>query len=459
MSSGEQFPLLESQQTLWEFVRFYAPADPGRARMNLVETAVLPPGTATGTLRAALCDVAARHESLRMLFTGLGDDPVLRLEPATEPGWTLHDLRELPPAERGPAYRAILRRAKHRDFDLLSGPLWTADAVLLPGDATILVVTVYHLVGDGASMRVLLADLAVALLARRGLRPAPEQPPVTYRQVIAGQRARWRANAERTARWADSLLPLADQLPFPVRESAPSAPARGGTKRPFRFPAAAMQELARGCRTTPYVVAMAAWAATVMSAAGWDRLVMGGTSAGRNLPGGRHLVGQFTANWYLEIRDRPRGSFAELVAAVDAGLREALRAAAPFQHVARLVHPGFDRERPWPFVHLFHAWFQDEPPTRRTPASDVLSVFPELRTGTPEERAPAAPPAVPRTLTHIRRHAPGITIGADRAGGLLDYEPAFFDDAVVGDLLDRYARLIGVVLRDPGVTMRSGAWR
>ena len=55
------------------------------------------------------------------------------------------------------------------------------------------------------------------------------------------------------------------------------------------------------------------------------------------------------------------------VGRVRAAMYEAVRHTASFTEIARAVHPDFDAVRPWPFLLLYHSWFQSAAPTSDPP--------------------------------------------------------------------------------------------
>jgi amino acid adenylation domain-containing protein/non-ribosomal peptide synthase protein (TIGR01720 family) len=140
-------------------------------------------------LRTALAAVLAHHDALRMRFT-----------PAAT-GWSQHNA-PVEPVELlrahdlsgvdGPAQHAELEREAglaQADFDLGAGPLLGAVLFDLgPGRPPVLFLGVHHLVVDGVSWRVLLADLDLA-----------------YRQAVAGEPAGLGSKTTSFQGWARRL--------------------------------------------------------------------------------------------------------------------------------------------------------------------------------------------------------------------------------------------------------------
>ncbi len=134
-------------------------------------------------LRAALGDLADRHESLRTVFVRDGGATYQRIAP---PGELRPVLRvvDCPPGETAAQVAAALR---HR-FDLTrDSALWAA--LFGTGDERTLLLVLHHSAADGWSLRPLADDLGAAYEARRaGRAPRWEPLPVQYADYALWQR-------------------------------------------------------------------------------------------------------------------------------------------------------------------------------------------------------------------------------------------------------------------------------
>ncbi|MGH3753654.1 MAG: non-ribosomal peptide synthase/polyketide synthase, partial [Pseudonocardiaceae bacterium] len=150
-------------------------------------------------LDAALAAVVAHHDALRMRFARTerpaGPEGVPQPQWAQDntpvaPGHLLahRDLSQVP-AGQLPAALAELTAQAHRGVDVSRGLLLAA-VLAQPGAGhrPVLVLAVHHLVVDGVSWRILLADVATA-----------------YAQAVAGQRAALGAKTTSFRQWAQRL--------------------------------------------------------------------------------------------------------------------------------------------------------------------------------------------------------------------------------------------------------------
>src|SRR6266516_931598 len=78
-------PLARGQETLWEFVRCFAPDDPGALGYNVFQSAQRTGPLDRDALRDAVRDVLRRHDALRIVFAEVADDPLIRFADDLEP--------------------------------------------------------------------------------------------------------------------------------------------------------------------------------------------------------------------------------------------------------------------------------------------------------------------------------------------------------------------------------------
>ncbi|HEY0782174.1 MAG TPA: condensation domain-containing protein, partial [Thermoanaerobaculia bacterium] len=144
-------PLSFAQERLWFLDRL----TPGTATYNMPGPLRLRGALDLQALRAAVAELARRHESLRTRFAHEDGEPVQLIDPpgaATLPEVELSALPE--PARTREAERLAAAEAAW-PFDLARGPLWRS-ILLRSGDAEhVLLLTLHHIVTDGWSMGVL----------------------------------------------------------------------------------------------------------------------------------------------------------------------------------------------------------------------------------------------------------------------------------------------------------------
>src|SRR5262249_54349514 len=104
-------------------------------------------------LRASLAAVIKRHESLRTTFAVVDGQVRQFVHEEIVLPWQEFDLRNDPAAEQ--RARAIAADHASQRFDLARGPLLRAALIDLAPDRRLLLFNIHHIIGDLASLRVL----------------------------------------------------------------------------------------------------------------------------------------------------------------------------------------------------------------------------------------------------------------------------------------------------------------
>ncbi|GAB3934959.1 hypothetical protein GCM10027614_08900 [Micromonospora vulcania] len=124
-------------------------------------------------LRRAIRALVRRHDMLRARFL---DDGRQQITPdGAWPGLSVHDLRDLPAADRDRRLADLRATLSHRSLRVDRGEVFDIQLSLLPDGATRMHVEIEMLVADAHSFRVLLADLA-----RLYARPDEPLPAIDY---------------------------------------------------------------------------------------------------------------------------------------------------------------------------------------------------------------------------------------------------------------------------------------
>ncbi|OAR27591.1 non-ribosomal peptide synthetase [Streptomyces sp. ERV7] len=219
-------PLSATQQSMW----FLNQLDGAAATYNIPLVVPLEREIDVDALRAALADVADRHESLRTLLPETGGTPRQEIAPPGSLRPVLHVVDC--PAQEVEAHVALARG--HR-FDLTRDqPLWAG--LYGTGAARTLVVVLHHSAADGWSLRPLAEDLSTAYAARaEGLDPGWDALPVQYADYALWQRALLEGDGTQDGLsvrqldfWKEALGGLPVEIPLPADRPRPQAPGRRG---------------------------------------------------------------------------------------------------------------------------------------------------------------------------------------------------------------------------------------
>ncbi|MFJ4985269.1 amino acid adenylation domain-containing protein [Streptomyces sp. NPDC088732] len=291
-------------------------------------------------LRAAVCDLGARHEVLRAVVAETEAGPVA--VPAAPESLAM-PVTGAAADEVGAAVRA----ETSRPFALDAEPPLRALLLRVSAAEHVLVLTVHHIAVDAWSWTTVLDDLSALYAARRGTGPAPEPLTVQYADLAEWQRTgRDRADADAHLAWwtahLDGLTPVA----LPV--DRPRGPAAGwsGASEPVVLPAhlaVRLRKVAAELDCTPFMVLLATWQALLARLAGTEDVPVGVPVSGRNRPGTERMVGCFANTLVL------RGDLSGDPTVKDALLRTRARvlealdhAETPFEEVVRELRPERD---------------------------------------------------------------------------------------------------------------------
>jgi amino acid adenylation domain-containing protein len=336
-------PLSRAQELLW----IYEQMTPGTSAYHVPIARRVRGPLDADALERALNVVVARHEALRTAFVetdGEARQIVRDAAPAVIEG---HDLRDVPEAERAPRVAALLAEAVRRPFDLASSAGPRATLVRVGDEDALLLLVVHHLVCDGASLGVLLGELAESYAATaRGEDVVLPPVPVHQADVAVWERAGTDGDAVAGAVefWRAYLdgAPSAVDLPTDrLRPGESTAPA----SRVVRTFAPALRDgvraFARAHDATPFMVLLAAYQTLLHRCAGQDDIVVGAPIAGRTRPETQRVVGHLADTLPLRASFAGDPTFAALLGRVREGsLRAFDRQDVGFERIARELRDG-----------------------------------------------------------------------------------------------------------------------
>ncbi|HEX8273414.1 MAG TPA: amino acid adenylation domain-containing protein, partial [Longimicrobiaceae bacterium] len=292
---GEALPLSFAQQRLWVLDRM----EPGSAVYNMPFALRLRGALDAAALRAAIGELARRHEVLRTVFRERGGAPVQVVLPPAPGALPAVDLGALPAARREAEARRVAGAETLRPFDLARGPVLRSTLLRLGEDDHVLLFTLHHVAGDGWSMQVLTREISAlyGAFVRGEPSPLPELP-VQYADFAVWQRG-WLRGATLDAQVAFWKRRLAGAPPLlEVPTDAPRRVGQGARAgmHAFSLPPAAAAELRALSRregTTLFMTVLAGWQALLGRWAAQDDVVVGSAVAGRTRGETEGLIGFF----------------------------------------------------------------------------------------------------------------------------------------------------------------------
>ncbi|MFJ3839617.1 AMP-binding protein [Streptomyces sp. NPDC090054] len=272
------------------------------------------------TLGLALTEAVRRHPALRTRFEAVGggvvravldEEPRVRITLTRAPGATDAEVDALLLAERD------------RLTDLARDPMARLLVVSRSETDHVVLVAMHHMVADGWSVGVLLADLGVLYSAlRRGRSAPPARSGPGYAELVD---------------WANAHWPLSRAHFGTALAGAPEAVERFAGRRSvdevlteaheFEVPAAlagALRVRAAELGATPFLAVTAAWTGLLASRGGHPDLVVMTPVPGRPRPDAERAVGCFVQSLLLRVDASGGPGFAELVDRLRAVHSEAL---------------------------------------------------------------------------------------------------------------------------------------
>jgi amino acid adenylation domain-containing protein len=357
-------PLSFGQERLWFLDRL----QPGGTSYAVPLDLRLAGRLAVPALAASLGQIVHRHEALRTVFPEVDGRPVQRILDPAPFVLPLIDLGGLDGPWIETTADRLAGEAARRPFDLEHGPLVRAALLRLSGTEHRLLLVMHHIVCDGASLQVLLAELAALYPWCLAVGPPPlPELPVQPADVAAWERTvlTEEALAPGLAFWEERLAG-APGLDLPADRPRPAVQTERGGLCTIELPSevsAGLAAFARGERVTPFMIFLAAFEALLMRWSGQDDFVVGTPVAHRGRPELEPLIGLLVGSLALRIPLDGDPEVRALVARVRRVTLEAFQhAGVPFEKVVERLRPERSLSRNPIFQTLFA--LQPEVPSR-----------------------------------------------------------------------------------------------
>ncbi|WP_189939238.1 non-ribosomal peptide synthetase, partial [Streptomyces sulfonofaciens] len=431
-------PLSFAQRRLWFLHRLEGPSPTYNMPFALRLTGELD----TAALRAALNDVAARHETLRTVFPDTAGTPA---QVVLGPDEATVDLRTHRTDEAGLA-GALAAAAAYR-FDLTAEPPLRADLFALGPGEHVLLLVIHHIAGDGWSNVPFARDLSAAYTARSaGRAPAWPPLPVTYTDYALWQHDLLGSEDDpdsllraQVAHWTRALRDLPEQLELPTDRPRPAVSAHRGGRVLFALDAelhTRLAGLAREHGATLFMVVQAGLAALLSRIGAGTDIPIGSAVAGRTDEALDDLVGFFVNTLVLRLDTSGDPTFAALLdRARETDLAAYAHQDVPFEHLVELLNPVRSAGR-HPLFQVMLTLQNNAEPEFAMPGLRVLPDVAEL---------PAAKFDLLFSLTD-RYTEDG---SPDRVDGVLEYSADLFDQDTAEALAARFVRLLRAVAQAP----------
>ncbi|MEU1591235.1 amino acid adenylation domain-containing protein, partial [Micromonospora sp. NPDC005710] len=429
-------PLSFAQRRLW----FLGQLDGPSADYNLPVVLRMPDADAEA-LNNALRDVVGRHEALRTIFATTEGEPYQRILDTAEIDWRLEVLDG--------DETDIAAATRHR-FDLaceLPIRAWLFNGCVL-------VVVVHHIAADGWSMGLLARDLSEAYAARSDGRAPQWSPlPVQYadyaiwqREFLGDETDPNSVIAQQLAYWQAALADAPEDLRLPTDRPRPAIANRNGHREPLRIPAdlhARLQELARAEGVTVFNALQAALAVMLSRLGAGTDIPIGTATAGRNDEGIDDVVGFFVNTLVLRTDVSGNPTFREvLVRARETALSAFEHQDVPFEKLVEELAPARSMAR--------HPLFQVMLTLQNNP--EAVLDLPGIQSAAPSIAAAATAKFDLEWSIEETHDEAGEPAGLR---GALTAAVDLFDAGSVSGLVERFVRVLAVLVDEPGARVSA----
>ncbi len=435
-SAGTRESVLSSaQRRLWVLERL----EPGSGRYNVVLALRMRGSLDPERLERAFAAVVRRHEILRTRFEDRDGDPVQVVDDAPNRTLLRMNTASLAEDERRAAWERAIQREASRPFDLQNGPLLRPTLLNFAPDDHVLLVGMHHIVTDGWSAGVLLAEVSAAYEAEspdRSESAAPLDPMLLQYADFA----RWENDRQRgpdferdLAYWVRKLREL-PPLDLPADRARPSAPSDRGGVFDLEIAAevcGALRRLASARSGTMFMTLFAAWQALLSRYGGQEDFGIGFLVANRLHADLEGLIGCFVNTLVMRADLSGDPSFAVLLDRVrESALEAYVHQGVPFDRVVNelggrrqvgrnpLFQVMFDYQNAPAFEHAFGG------------LESTLLAVPTMRV------------KFDLALT-VREHEGGLVCR-------FDYSSDLFEAETIGRIATHFQALLEAVASDPG---------
>ncbi|RYZ40479.1 MAG: amino acid adenylation domain-containing protein, partial [Myxococcaceae bacterium] len=341
-------PLSFAQQRLW----FLEQLEPGGAAYNDSVAVRVEGSLDARVLERCLREVVRRHAVLRATFRDEDGVASWRIAPDARLSLARVDLTGLAGSARAEALSQRAEEETLRSFDLGSGPPLRATLIQLEAREHVLLLVLHHLVTDGASLGVLVREVAALYRAFSEGKASPlTELPLQYVDYAAWQRDWLRGEAldSQLSYWRTLLDGAPRVLELPTDHPRPAIRGSRGASRSLLLGS----ELSRGLKAlaqregaTPFMVMLAGFSALLSRQGGQDDLCVGTPVAGRDRTELEGLIGCFVNTLVLRVSLAGAPSFRELIArARETVLGAFAHQDAPFEELVKALQPERDLGR------------------------------------------------------------------------------------------------------------------
>lgn len=395
-------------------------------------------------LRGALDDVTRRHESLRTVFANADGTPA----PVILPADGLHVPVVVADIAASDVDAAVDQDAA-MTFDLSRDTPLRAFVYRLPSEASVLLLVLHHIAGDGGSLLPLSRDLRAAYSARLSGSPwRPDDLPVQFADYVEWLHEYLGSPDEPDSRaatqveyWRSALVGLNDPLELPIDRPRSKLAGYAGALMPIHVGEALYERLtafARGRGVTLFMLLDTVLAGLLSRISGARDIAIGTPVSGRPDAALEDLIGPFLNTVVLrhDVQDDP--SLLDLLTRTRRRILEAHAAQdVAFDRLVEAIRPPRSSSR-HPFFQVMLALYSSR--SYEMVLGDVVAR---------PRRAESHSSRFDLTLS-LTEETDGTSGSLD---GFVEYATDLFDESTVQRLVDQWTRLLDVWVAEPEVRL------
>jgi amino acid adenylation domain-containing protein len=308
-------PLSFAQQRLWLLDRM----KPGDASYNVSAGLRLRGHLDLAAVEQAFSEIVRRQEVLRASFVDIDGIAAQVIRPASALVVPLVDVSRLDEAAREAQLLDLLRRDAAMSFDLVHGSLIRLHLLRIADDDHALLFSTHHIVCDGWSIGVIVAELSSLYVRFMGGNPSSlEELRVQYTD-FAGWQREWLQGEALEAQlsfWRAQLGGNPTRLVLATDRPRPAVETVAGQTHDMVLSAdltSKLRALSRGEGATLFMTLLAAFKVQLQRYSGQDDIVVGTDMANRNRQEVEGLIGFFINLLVLRTDLGGRPSFRQLL--------------------------------------------------------------------------------------------------------------------------------------------------
>ncbi len=424
-------PLSFSQSRLW-FLQQYAPQS---AAYNIPGALRLRGPLNRAALERAFRILLERHQALRTQVVRRGNEPVQQVATGNVFRLIEKNLDRKPsdPDSVESRVRHLARQEATQPFNLSTDPLLRVTLWTLGEQDHVLLITLHHIIADGWSLGLLLAELSALY---NGADPNALSPlPFQYSDFALWQRQSLEGKLREAllSFWRSQLegIPRTLDLPFDFPRP-PVQTDRGAICQAELDPSQAKELLhfARQNDATPFMAMLAVFQVLLSRYSGQRRFLIGTPVAGRSRSEWEDLVGLFVNTVAVPVDMTEEPTFDDLIERVRSATLDAFdHQDLPFELLVEDLQPERDLSHP-PLFQVMFTSLRSE--LGALNLNDLEVEAWDLDTETSQ---------FDLTL-HAVEHGEGVSLS-------LEYNTALFREDTARRLLENYRGLLTAALRSP----------